>query len=404
MTYMGYSFTPADEAQSAARSQWGHAHASSRRSGLRLGPVLGISAIQAFLFLAHWFIYHTYVAFLPLSPAAAWNLGGALSLLSISFVLAAVLGFRFSNPAIEFIYKIAAVWLGFLNFIFWAACLCWAANGVIHLVQPGSEFAGRPWIAGALFGLAILTGIYGMLNARHIRERRVTITLPNLPPQWRGRTALLVSDIHLGNVNGAGFARRIADLARRLNPAIVFIAGDLFDGSKAKPDRLAAPLFELAESVGVYFCGGNHEEFGDAAEYSAALIRGGIRVLHNERVDVDGLQVIGVSYSDSNYPVRLRTFLDGLHLDAGPASVLLNHVPHRLPIVEQSGVSLQLSGHTHGGQIVPFTWITRRVFREFTYGLQRFEKLQVYTSSGVGTWGPPMRVGTRPEVVLITFA
>ncbi len=371
---------------------------------MRLGPVVGISSIQGFLFLAHWFIYHTCMVFWPLSPAAGWKLGGALFLLSISFLLAAILGSRYSNPAIEFIYKIAAVWLGLLNFIFWAACLCWAANGVVYLLRPGDAAAYRPWIAGVLFGLAFLTGIYGMLNARHIRERRVTIALPDLPEQWRGRTALLVSDIHLGNVNGARFSRRIADLARRLNPAVVFIAGDLFDGSKADADRLAAPLFELAKSVGVYFCGGNHEEFGDAAEYTASLVRGGIRVLHNERVDVDGLQVIGVSYSDSNYPVRLRTFLDSLHLDTGPASVLLNHVPHRLPIVEQSGVSLQLSGHTHGGQIVPFTWITRRVFGEFTHGLQRFGKLQVYTSSGVGTWGPPMRVGTEPEVVLITFA
>jgi uncharacterized protein len=401
---MGYSFTPADEAQSAARRQWNHEQASSRQNRLRLGPVLGISAIQGFLFFAHWLIYHTFVVFLPMGPAAGWSLGGALFVLSISFVLAAVISFRFSNPAIELIYKIAAVWLGFLNFIFWATCLCWVANGVIYLALPGDMLGARPWIASVLFGLAFLAGVYGMLNARHIRERRVTITLPNLPEQWRGRTALLVSDIHLGNVNGARFARRIADVARRLNPAIVFIAGDLFDGSKANADRLAAPLFELANTVGVYFCGGNHEEFGDAAEYSAALVRGGIRVLHNERVDVDGLQVIGVSHSDSNCPARLRTFLDGLHLDSGAASVLLNHVPHRLPIVEESGVSLQLSGHTHGGQIVPFTWLTRRIFREFTYGLQRYGKLQVYTSSGVGTWGPPMRVGSEPEVVLITFA
>jgi predicted MPP superfamily phosphohydrolase len=119
---------------------------------------------------------------------------------------------------------------------------------------------------------------------------------------------------------------------------------------------------------------------------------------------LDGLQVVGVSYSDTNYPVRLRTFLDSLNLADGPASVLLNHVPHRLTIVEQAGVSLQLSGHTHGGQVVPFTWITRRIFGKFTHGLQRFGKLQVYTSTGAGTWGPPMRLGSEPEVVLITFA
>ncbi len=84
--------------------------------------------------------------------------------------------------------------------------------------------------------------------------------------------------------------------------------------------------------------------------------------------------------------------------------MLLNHVPHRLPIVEQAGINLQVSGHTHGGKLFPFTLFKRWVYGKFTYGLQRFGKLQVLTSSGVGTWGPPMRVGTAPEVVLITFA
>jgi hypothetical protein len=193
-------------------------------------------------------------------------------------------------------------------------------------------------------------------------------------------------------------------MARRLNPHIILIAGDLFDGSKANAARLASPLFSLQPPHGIYFSGGNHEDFGEPDVYEAALIGGGIRVLHNQRADVDGLQVIGVSYADSTRPMQLRSFLEGLHLNGGPASILLNHVPSRLPIAEVAGVSLQVSGHTHGGQMFPFTWITRRAFGKYTYGLHRYGKLQVLTSSGAGTWGPPMRVGTAPEVVLITFA
>ena len=89
--------------------------------------------------------------------------------------------------------------------------------------------------------------------------------------------------------------------------------------------------------------------------------------------------------------------------DAKPLRILLNHVPNRLPIVEEAGVSLQLSGHTHGGQLFPFTWLIRRIFGKFTHGLHSFGGLQVLTSYGAGTWGPPMRVGTRPELVLLTF-
>jgi hypothetical protein len=359
---------------------------------LKVWPTLGVATIQTLLFLAHWFIYHTWVVFLPMSEPAQLALLLALAILSVSLITGTLLSFRFSNWLVSTIYKIGAVWL------------CWIVDFTLRLAHVGLEDDRRPWIAMVLGSLALVAVIYGLLNARWIRERRVTVTLPGLPASWRGRTALLVSDLHLGNINGARFSRRIAAIARRLNPAIIFIAGDLFDGSKADPDRLAAPLFSLSPPFGIYFCGGNHEDFGDADEYASALARGGIRVLHNESVTVDGLQVLGVSYADSTYPLRFRTFLESVNLGAGTASVLLNHVPNRLPLVEQAGVSLQLSGHTHGGQMFPFTWITRRAFGKFTYGLQRFGKLQIYTSSGAGTWGPPMRVGTHPEVVSITFA
>jgi predicted MPP superfamily phosphohydrolase len=128
-----------------------------------------------------------------------------------------------------------------------------------------------------------------------------------------------------------------------------------------------------------------------------------MRVLDNEKVTVDGLHIAGVPFGGSTSPIHLRATLEGLRLSSGQAWILLNHMPSRLPIVERAGVSLQLSGHTHGGQLFPFTWLTRRVFGRFTYGLHRFGALQVYTSSGAGTWGPPMRVGTHPEIVLLEF-
>jgi predicted MPP superfamily phosphohydrolase len=261
----------------------------------------------------------------------------------------------------------------------------------------------RPSIAVVLFGLAVLTGLYGILNTQWIRIRRVAIRLPNLPAAWRGRTALMFSDLHLGNVNGLGFSRRIAKLAAGLNPDIVFIPGDLFDGTKCDPDRLADPFKQLAPPFGVFFATGNHDEFGGAAQYTTAITRAGIRVLTNEKVVVDGLQIIGIPYHDSTFPMRVKATLEALRPAEGQASILLNHAPTRLPIVEQAGVSLQLSGHTHGGQLFPYTWFTRRIFGKFTHGLHHFGALQVYTSYGAGTWGPPMRIGTTPEIVLLTF-
>jgi hypothetical protein len=212
-----------------------------------------------------------------------------------------------------------------------------------------------------------------------------------------------MSDLHLGNINGAGFSRRIVALVASLQPHIVFIPGDLFDGTMANLDKLAAPFKDLAPPFGVFFSTGNHEEFAGKEHYLDAATRAGMRVLNNEKVTVDGLHIVGVPNGDSHNPIRLRATLEGLRLSPGEPSILLNHIPSRLPIVERAGVSLQLSGHTHVGQLFPFTWFTRRVFGKFTYGLQRFGALQVYTSSGAGTWGPPMRVGTAPEIVLLEF-
>jgi predicted MPP superfamily phosphohydrolase len=357
--------------------------------------------MQGFLLLAHWFIYRTWIVFWwPLSPLATLALRTALTLLGFSFVAAALLGFTFANKPVTLLYRLASVWLGFLNFFFLAACLCWLTR--LALVLAGLPI-NKPLLAAVFYGLAVVVSLYGLVNARFIRIRRSTVQLDGLPASWRGRTALIVSDLHLGHINGPSFSRRIVKLAARLKPDVILIPGDLFDGGKADAARLAEPLRALAAPFGTYFSTGNHDEFGDTAHYVKVLTELGIRVLANEKVTVDGLDIVGVSYGDSGYPIRLRAMLEGLGLVPGRASILLNHVPNRLPVVEQAGVSLQISGHTHRGQLFPFTWFTRRAFGKFTYGLQRFGALQVSTSSGAGSWGPPMRVGTSSEVVLLTF-
>jgi hypothetical protein len=362
--------------------------------------------MQLLLLLAHWFLFRTWVLFWPaMTPTTASYLRDALALLGPSFIAAALLGFYYSHWAVRALYNIAAVWLGFLNYFFWAACLCRLTALALRLTPWAANLSPmRPLIATAFFTLAAAISIYGLINARCIRVRRVTVQLPKLPAAWRGRTALLLSDLHLGNILTAAFARRLARRAERLQPDIIFIPGDLFDGAKADPDLLLAPLKALHPPFGVYFAAGNHDEFGGEEHFSLPLQRAGFHVLHNQRAVVEGLQIVGVTYGESTHPLQMRVFLESLRLQDGAASILLNHVPNRLPIVEAAGVSLQLSGHTHGGQLFPFTWITRRAFGRFTSGLHRFGVLQVYTSTGCGSWGPPMRVGSAPEVVLLTFA
>ena len=177
----------------------------------------------------------------------------------------------------------------------------------------------------------------------------------------------------------------------------------MFDGTTAALDRLVAPWREFSAPQGVYYVTGNHDEFAERSIYLRAVEKVGIRVLNNEKVVIDGLQIVGVHDSEAGDAGELRRILRRARLDRRHASLLLAHQPANLAVTEEEGISLQLSGHTHRGQMWPWNLLVARIWGRFAYGLQRLGNLQIYTSSGAGTWGPPLRVGTKAEIVLIRF-
>jgi predicted MPP superfamily phosphohydrolase len=254
-----------------------------------------------------------------------------------------------------------------------------------------------------LIGIALAASLYGVINAGTIRTTRISVQLPGLSSQWKGRTAVWVSDTHLGQVRNHGFARKIAAMVQRLRPDIVFIGGDLYDGEAVDVDKVIEPLSRISVPLGTYFITGNHEEFYDNTIYLRAVRRAGMRVLSNEKVELDGVQIIGVDYRDARREGDFKKILEKMNIDRKKPSILLRHVPTHLHVAKEQGISLQLSGHTHQGQVFLFRLITSRVYQGYDYGLKRFGDLQVYTSSGAGTWGPPMRLDTKPEIVVIEF-
>jgi predicted MPP superfamily phosphohydrolase len=366
---------------------------------VRARIVIFIAIVQSILFLAHWFLYDTWTFFLVPRDSRwqAW-LAVGLGLLSVSFLAATLLAMRSSRPAVKLFYTAAAVWVGLLSYFFVAAWLCWTLYGLCRVF--GLPFEGRA-TAVLLFGLGAVASLYGIGNAARTRVKRITVRLAHLPASWQGREVALASDLHLGHVRGEGFARRIAGRIAGLRPEAVFLAGDLYDGTAADLDRLAAPFGEIAAPQGCYYIAGNHEEFRDHAKYLDAVDRAGVRVLDNEKVIVDGLEVVGVHYRDTTDPRRYRSILQQAGLGRERASLLLTHAPNHLPVPAEEGISLALCGHTHGGQFFPFRWLPRQVYGQYVYGLKRYGEMSIYTSSGAGTWGPPLRVGTRPEIVLI---
>ena len=323
-----------------------------------------------------------------------------LGFLSVSFVAASLLAFRYTNAAVRAFYRIAAVWLGFLTFLFSAAVFSWIIFGVARLARLDASFHRMvEW----LFAAAVLAGLYGVFNAGWTRITRTTVRLANLPPAWRGRRAALISDLHLGHVRNGSFLRRMVAKIVKQEPDAIFIVGDLYDGTAIDVGRAAEPLRELLAPHGVYFVAGNHEQFGDDSKYLHAIAAAGVRVLTNEKVEVDGLQIVGVPYRNAAPGGHFTSVLQAIRLDRNRASILLTHAPDHPEIAEAAGVSLQLSGHTHLGQFIPWSWMARRIYRQFVYGLSRIGKMQVFTSSGAGTWGPPLRLGSNPEIVVLYF-
>jgi len=158
---------------------------------------------------------------------------------------------------------------------------------------------------GPLFSSAFMAS--SMPHA--FRVTRISIRLPNLPGAWRGRVAALVSDMHLGHVRNVGFMRRIVARVNQLRPDVVFIAGDMYDGTRANVRALAGPWSALSSPLGAFFVTGNHEEFTNRAQYLEAVSKAGVRVLNNEKIELEGLQIIGVHYREFTDPVHFRAIL-----------------------------------------------------------------------------------------------
>jgi hypothetical protein len=199
------------------------------------------SIVSTILLSANAFVCATWSYFFGLPGWIAWQVvPGALA---IAFIPATILRFRSSHPALRIVYAITSTWVGALNFAFFAAVACWVVEGAAWLLGwPLPRFQ----VAGILFSLALLATVYGLINASWLRVSRVKVQLPNLPEAWQGRTAVLVTDLHLGPLSGQAFLRRVIARLRSLIPDAVFISGDMFDGPTLGLDQLVAPWREFS--------------------------------------------------------------------------------------------------------------------------------------------------------------
>ncbi|MEU1704591.1 metallophosphoesterase [Streptomyces sp. NPDC005706] len=260
-------------------------------------------------------------------------------------------------------------------------------------------------VGGAAVAAAVGTvghGTHGVL--RGPRVKRVTVPLARLPRAAHGFRIAVVSDIHLGPVLGRGFAQRVVDTVNATRPDLIAVVGDLVDGSVKDLGPAAAPLAQLSARHGAYFVTGNHEYFSGAEQWVAEVRTLGLHPLENARTELPYFDLAGVNDLQGESEGRGPDFEKALgDRDPARACVLLAHQPVQIHEAVRHGVDLQLSGHTHGGQLWPGNLIAAAA-NPTVAGLERYGDTQLYVSRGAGAWGPPTRVDAPSDVTVIELA
>ncbi|MEV6342021.1 metallophosphoesterase [Actinoplanes sp. NPDC051851] len=258
-------------------------------------------------------------------------------------------------------------------------------------------------------GAAIVAGLtaagvtgHGMRTAFGApRIDRIRIPIGKLPRTMDGTRLAVVSDIHLGPLNGIGHTERITRVINSVDADVVCVVGDLVDGTVAELGRLAEPLRGIESRRGTYFVTGNHEYYSGYAPWIEEVAQLGMRPLRNERVEIDGLDLAGVNDlggAEFGDPADFGRALGDR--DTTRPVVLMAHQPAAAVRAAPYGVDLQVSGHTHGGQMAPVN-LVERLRQPVVSGFGRVDGVPVYVTNGAGFWGPPVRVGAPPQVTVV---
>lgn len=378
-----------------------------------------LSLMLVYLGLAHRYLYVRLVR--DPRPPERWRRVGQWTLVALPF--ATVSGFIAPGRMPPGTGKpwaiLALVWFGTLFVCVLVLLALDALRLGLALHRLGRRWMGRPlaapdperrlFFSRAFAGVAALGS--GGLSAASVSTalsqptvRTIDVPIRGLPAELDGLRIVQVSDVHVGPTIGGDFVRRMVDTVNAQSPDLVAITGDLVDGSVARLRDAVAPLADLRSHFGTFFVTGNHEYYSGADEWCAHLGTLGIRVLRNTRAEVTRgkatLDLVGVEDYFAHGPKHdVAAAVAGR--DRTRPAVLLAHQPRSIHDAAAAGIDLQLSGHTHGGQIWPFTYLVY-LQQPYVRGLHlHASRTWVYVHPGTGYWGPPMRLGVPPEVAVI---
>lgn len=377
-------------------------------------------ALQIVLFLSvmcllTWGLHHYLWARLVRDPEwpLQWHRAGTVAivvagaLVPLGMLLNRVLPRAVMTPIAWAVFS----WMGLSFFLFLGFAVIDGARVLMAAVSGSQDPERRRFmarlVASAVGVAGLAVGLFAMRTAlAPWTVRTVRVRVAGLPEALRGMRIVQLTDIHVGSTIGRDFIASMVRAVNRLSPDVIAITGDLVDGSVAELGVHVAPLADLRAKHGTFFVTGNHEYYSGVDDWVAELRRLGVRVLDNERVAVgEGDAVIDLAGVNDWSAKRFATFKPDLAKalegrDVARPVVLLAHQPKIIKQAAEARVDLVLSGHTHGGQIWPWSKLVA-LDQPYLAGLHREDRTQIYVSEGTGYWGPPMRVGTAPEITEI---
>ena len=298
---------------------------------------------------------------------------------------------------------LSMAWVSFLLVLTLARDILLLATSALQFDEIHA-FIGEIGVPAVLVASLLAMALGAVTALRGPRVEKVALRVPGLHPDLEGFRIVQISDLHVGRSIRRTYVERTVERARSLAPDLVALTGDMVDGPVERLAPHVAPLALLAEGGRAFFVLGNHDCYSGAAPWIAHWQEVGVRVLLNDvtvlRKGAASLAVGGVV--DPAYRAR-RPEISLADTPKADFRLLLAHNPKLAPLGARAGFDLQLSGHTHAGQFFPWTLAVRLVHAPHVAGLSREGSMSVYVSAGTGTWGPPVRFGTSPEITLITL-
>ena len=362
-----------------------------------LSPLLFFGLLIGFLTITNNFFAQQFALFLGIKNI------GLLRFISWAVTIFTFFGLPMSVNAKtrigQAVYLASTTLLGFmmylgLSFLF--------VNFIQYFIEIPPFYAGLIGV-----GLAVVTTVYGIWNAFNTRITKLTIPIKGLKKDVK---AVHLTDIHIGHVRGKAFLQKVIDKTNAQSPDVVFVTGDLFDGKINLTQDTLTPFADL--KMPVFFIEGNHDNSSGVQMIKGFLRNLGVYVLENQIADWKELQIVGLNHMSADDNKRnvhtagrrqtIATTLPKLNIDIEKPTILLHHSPDGVQYAARHGVDLYLTGHTHAGQLFPINLFANRMF-EYNRGLHHYENTRILVSEGIGTFGPPMRVATKSEIISLTL-